>query len=279
MAKTLFSEEELRDSYERQRLSTRAIAEKKGCHAATVQVYLALFGIPRRSISEAKTKYPKTAFSGDPIEKAYLLGFRAGDLHVQTANYSNTSQTIIVACTSTVLEQIELVRSLFEKYGGVNVSVGEKQTVIVCYLDSSFSFLLAGDDRVPDWVLQDRGSFAAYLAGYIDAEGCIQVKRQTNAAEVIIRSYDVNILKICWAALQELGIRCPPVYLVKEKGGRDANGPLYHESYWGLGIYRRESLLRLFSLITPYLKHPKRRRDMQAAWANVKSRSGHVEEE
>jgi len=206
---------------------------------------------------------------------AYLSGFRAGDLCVYKANHSDTSQTITVACASTVWEQIELVRSLFEKYGALNLSKGEKQTVITCYLDLSFSFLLEKDDQVPSWVLSDQRYFAAYLAGYIDAEGYIQVKRHTNAAEMVIRSYDVNILRTCWATLQGLDVICPPVYLVKQKGSRDADGPLYHKDYWGLGIYRRDSLCRLFSLIAPYLKHPKRRRDMLKAWENAKARLGH----
>lgn len=188
IAKTLFTEEELRNLYEQQRLSTRAIAQIKGCHHETVREYLVLYGIPRRSVAEAKIKYPRRSFSGDSTEMAYLLGFRAGDLCVYKANRSDTSQTITVACTSTVAEQ------------------------------------------------------------------------------------DVNILRACWATLQELGVICPPVYLIKQKGSRDADGPLYHKDYWGLGIYRRESLCRLFSLIAPHLKHPKRRRDMLAAWENAKAR-------
>lgn len=277
MTRTLFSEEELRDLYERQRLSTTAIAQRKGCHHSTVWNYLILYGISRRSVAEAKIKRPRQSFSGCLTEKAYLLGFRAGDLYVHKANYSDTSQTVIVACTSTVSEQIELIRSLFELYGAINLSKGEKQTVITCYLDLSFSFLLEKDDRIPTWTLSNRDNFAAYLAGYVDAEGCIQNKRHTGAAEVIIRSCDVNILRTCWTTMQELGIVCPPVYLVKPKGARDADGPLYRKDYWGLGIYRRESLCRLFSLVAPYMKHPKRRRDMLAAWENARARLGYHE--
>ncbi|CAG0928679.1 hypothetical protein TFLX_01011 [Thermoflexales bacterium] len=246
------------------------IAELKGCHLKTVQNYLVRYDIPRRSVH----KYIKRPFSGDPLEKAYLIGFGVGDLCVHRANYSKTSKTVIAACTSTVPEQIELVRMLFEEYGGVNLSVGKQQTVITCYLDRSFNFLLEREDRIVDWITADQECFAAYLAGYIDAEGCIQLKRQTRAFEVVIRSYDVNILRTCWAALQKLGVVCPPVYLVKRQGERDGNGPLYHQDYWGLGIYRQLSLARLFELIAPHLKHPKRRQDMLMAWKNVEARMG-----
>ncbi len=122
MTKILFTEEELRDLYEQQRLSTRAIAKTRGCHHETVRQYLILYDIPRRSVAEAKIKSPRKSFSSEPTEMAYLLGFRAGDLCVHKANYSDTSLTIVVACSSTVPEQIELIRSLFESYGAINLS-------------------------------------------------------------------------------------------------------------------------------------------------------------
>ena len=271
MARVLFTEEELRELYERRRLSLRVIAEQKRVHPATIRDYLILFGIERRSVSEAKIKYPRRSFSGDVVEKAYLLGFRAGDLNVQTANSSPTSQTIIVACTSTRPEQVKLFYSLFEAYGHVAQYQSSGQSSMVCYLDRSFDFLLEQEDSVPAWIISDQYCFASFLAGYIDAEGCIQVKRLTRASEVIIRSYDKGILHAYWTKLQEMGVICPPLYLAKGKGTRDAGGPLYHEDYWGLGIYRQESLLRLFVLIEPYMKHSKRRQDMWAAWKNVEA--------
>jgi hypothetical protein len=202
MTQAPFTEEDLRDLYEQQRLSLRAIAELRGCHPRSVWHQLALFRIPRRSISEAKLRYERTPFSGIPIERAYLLGFRAGDLHVYKANHSATSQTIIVAGTSTSVEQTALVAELFKPYGRVHLSTGPRQTVVTCYLDLSFTFLLEKPSAVPRAILDDRESFAAFLAGYVDAEGCIQVKRYTKAAEVIIRSYDVQILRDCHIKLQ-----------------------------------------------------------------------------
>lgn len=214
MSRALFTEDELRDLYVRQRLSLNQIAENKGCHQETVRDYLILYGIPRRSVAEA----------------------------------------------------------LFEKYGHYNSSTVENRTVITFYLDRTFDFLLEEADRVEDWILTDQQFFAAYLAGYIDAEGCIQVKRLTRSSEVVIRSYDKNILQTCWAALQELEIICPPVYLAAPKGKSAPHRPPMHQDYWGLGIYRQQSVSRLFELIAPYLKHPIRRNDMFAAWKNIKNR-------
>jgi len=44
------------------------------------------------------------------------------------------------------------------------------------------------------------------------------------------------------------------------------------EYYWYLAVNRKLSLHRLFTMIDPFLKHAKRRRDMRRAWANIKAR-------
>jgi hypothetical protein len=109
------AEAELRELYLERRLSLRQIAQLKGSHASTVRQRLIKANIPRRSVAEAKTQSPRRPFSEDNQEKAYLLGFRAGDLHVYRANHSPTSQTIVVACATGVAEQIGLIRELFSK--------------------------------------------------------------------------------------------------------------------------------------------------------------------
>jgi LAGLIDADG-like domain len=261
---------ELGELYRRHQHSVQAVARELDLMPKTVRRYLLTYGLAER---RTPFKYPRQSFSGDPLERAYLQGFRDGDLHVHKANYHETSQTIMVACASTVAEQIELIKSLFSPYGGVHVSATPRQMVITCYLDVSFRFLLEKSDRPPDWALSDRQCFGAYLAGYIDAEGCIQVKRHTHAAEVTIRSCDLNILRACRSRLLKLGVECPPLTLVRPAGEWDGDsGPIHHADYWCLGVYRRSAVNRLFRLISPYMRHAKRRRDMQAAWQNVKER-------
>ncbi len=44
-----------------------------------------------------------------------------------------------------------------------------------------------------------------------------------------------------------------------------------NEELWGLGISRKDSLDRLFQHIDPYVRHARRRRDMERAWAVVTS--------
>jgi hypothetical protein len=46
--------------------------------------------------------------------------------------------------------------------------------------------------------------------------------------------------------------------------GVNSNGVL-----WGFGVSRKDSLRALFTRINPYLRHPRRRRDMIAAWSTL----------
>jgi len=141
-------------------------------------------------------------------------------------------------------------------------------------LNLSFSFLLQKSEQVPQWVLHDERHFASYLAGYIDAEGHIGVKRATKASQLVIRSGDVGILRCCQEKLAQLGVDCPPISLVKSAGDRDGvAGPIYHRDHWCLGGYRQDPLNKLFEMISPVMRHAKSRRDMENAWHNLRSRS------
>ena len=124
-----FSEVELRSLYQHQQLSSRAIARLHNCGKSAVLAALVDYGIARRP-SRREPVYPRQSFSGDALEKAYMVGFRDGDLHVHKANHRESSRTIIVACASSKLEQIDLIRALFESYGHVHVSSTSRQSVI-----------------------------------------------------------------------------------------------------------------------------------------------------
>jgi len=119
----------------------------------------------------------------------------------------------------------------------------------------------------------DPNCFAAYFAGYIDAEGHIGVKKATCASQLVVRSGDVGILRSCHAKLLELGIDCPPITLVRSAGQRDGTtGAIYRRDHWCLAVYQQRALSRLFEIVSPYMRHPKRRRDMETAWDNIRQR-------
>lgn len=136
--------QELNNLYGKQKLSTFQIAQKFGCSHATIvnrmrkfgiksRGHLGLikpikiskivhrseggierrfksYGIPSRGLANRASKYKKHNFSGDLLEKAYMIGFRLGDLNVYSPK-----NIICVRCSSTKRAQIKLIKNLFKK--------------------------------------------------------------------------------------------------------------------------------------------------------------------
>ena len=119
--------------------------------------------------------YQKNDFSGNLREKAYLIGFRLGDLRVR--KIWENSETIHVDCGSTIKEQIELIKNLFKDYGQVWISKPNKKGKVQmeCYLNRTFEFLLS--KKIPEDLLKDKENFFAFLAGFTDAEGTIGISK------------------------------------------------------------------------------------------------------
>lgn len=247
----LLSAEVLEELYYNQKLEQAQIGKLLWCDQATISIRMREAGIKARDKSETSTKYPKYDFSGKLIEKAYMIGFRLGDLHVRKHRY-----LISVEGTTTRPEQIALIKGLFEKYGHVRINTNNKgKTSMACLLNSSFDFLLQKNDTIPNWILETDYYFLAFLAGYTDAEGCIGTYRNKGSryyTTYILRTYDKNILLQIWQKLSSLNISCPKPYICTPKGKYDNN-----KDFWKLGVHKKSSLRRLFGLITPYVKHPR----------------------
>ncbi len=263
---------ELRRLYVDEGLSLSAIAARYGCALTTIWRRLQAAGVQCRE-GGSEPKYARTDFSGDPAEKAYLVGFRLGDLHTAMEG----TRTIVVKCTSTRTEQVELFRDIFGKYGHVYSDEATKahrkrQSIgMEVRLNMSFDFLLPKQDAVPEWILATDEAFFAFFAGYVDAEGYFRAyyvqKQPKPQGRLEIRSYDVGLLSQLQGGLCDRGIACPPVRLRVLAGYTNRAGVRSNRDLWGLGIHRKESLRRLFVQIEPYLKHARRRRDMYTALA------------
>jgi len=270
--------DELRRMYVEEGLSTTAIAQLLGCSGVTILRRLVAAGIERRPDGGVQ-KYARHDFSGDPVEKAYLIGLRIGDLNVEL----KAERTILVKCTSTRSEQIELFRTVFERYGHVytdeaTLARRKRQSIgMQVALNLTFEFLLEKDDCVPDWILDGPDDvFFAFVAGYMDAEGYIQTYLSrgcyTPQAKVEIRSYDGILLDELAEELNRRGVICPPADVRVEAGYVNGAGVRTNGVTWGLGIFKRRSVLRLFERIDRHLRHPRRRRDMQRAVAALTTR-------
>jgi hypothetical protein len=254
-------------------LSLNAVAARLGCSQTTITRRLIAAGVARRE-DGSEPKYARADFSGDLNEKAYLIGFRIGDLHVAIHGRS-----IVIKCTSTRDEQIELFRTIFERYGHVftdeaTVTRRRRQSIgMIARLNMTFEFLLPRQDAVPEWILESDEPFFAFLAGYIDAEGYFRTYFKPNQSLPLscleVRSYDSVLLTQLGAGLNARGIVCAPARLRVRAGYTNGYGVRSNRDLWGLGVHRRDALQHLITRIQPYVQHPRRRRDMLQAFETV----------
>lgn len=244
-------------------MTSLEIAERLGCNDRYVRELMRHFGLTLRNKSGAAIDYPCHPFSGNYIEKAYLIGFRLGDLNVYKD--MDTSHRICARCGTTVSEQVDLIRSLFEPYGHVNLrqgTIGEMQ--IECRLDLSFAFLLEKADRIPRWIAKDNDCFWAFTAGYTDAEGYIAVRLSAKHQQAVVEigSCDLGILRGLSKGFHKRGVTSSLYYKGETSGGND---------YYCLTIFRKDSLDAFFGGVDPYLRHADKRARMERAWLVVKS--------
>ncbi|MBU0687507.1 MAG: LAGLIDADG family homing endonuclease [Candidatus Margulisbacteria bacterium] len=247
----ILSIESLETLYGKYGLKQKEIANLLNCNQATISNKMKEAKVKARDKAEISTKYPKHDFSNNLTEKAYMIGFRLGDLHVRLHR-----KLISVDSTTTRQEQIKLIKNLFNKYTHVLIRATIfGHTKIHCLLNQSFRFLLKKEDKIPKWILNKKESFLAFLAGYTDAEGCIGIytnKSNGRSFMFILRTYDKNILNQIWEKVSTLGIVCPKTYLCTPKGQQNNN-----KDFWKFGVYKKDSLKKLFNLIKPYCKHPR----------------------
>jgi hypothetical protein len=253
-------------------MNLQNIATRLGVSRNTVSRRLVEYGIPHRRKAETHIRHERQDFSGNLTEKAYLLGFRTGDLFV-AMNKGAQSETVIVSCHSSRQEQIDLMRTLFEFYGHISVteySSGTQQ--VVAYLNQTFDFLLPRLKSIPSWITSSPTRFLAFVAGYIDAEGSFCVTRQ-GVALFQLKSSDVIILNQIHRGLTEhFGLVLPRPRCAQHRGEKSNQRYRLSQDVWVLASGAKATLHRLCKLLEPNLKHPKRCRDLRTTLDNVLSR-------
>lgn len=272
------SKSKLSHLYQDKKLSSPRIAREFNCSAGFIRQKLRNYGIPIRPLSEAlalvnKSRYPQKDFGGGLAERAYLLGLSKGDLWVYSA--SNLSSSIFIQTNSTKSEFINIVENCFSLYGYIRKSKPAKNGAVCirCTLNRSFNFLLEEKDYITSWILDNTNFFAAFLAGYTDAEGTFCITKVRDRGVFSIRSQDNNILNGIYNKLLHLGILLSHPYLVRRKGTKDIRGTVSNKDIWGIFIHRKESLMKLIDLVDPHLKHRQKRESMEAVKRNIISRN------
>lgn len=206
---------------------------------------------------------PKKPFTGSDEEKAYIIGFRIGDLGVRLS--SKRTKNIRVNSNTTKNDQAELIMNMFNKYSDVWISKPNWRGVISTstILHPSFSFLLTKEDMIEKWIRIDDRLMSAFVAGYIDAEGSFGI--YNNRGRFRLGSYDKGILSEITSWLRKLGMTA--ILCLERK-----QNVHQRQDFWRITINERLSLSKLFSLILPYMKHQKRIRDFSNVNKNVISR-------
>jgi len=262
ISKAPISKNILLNLYQNKRLSLKQIGNLYGMTASGVLKRMRKHNISMRNSWETNTGVKKP-FDGTPEEKAYMIGFRLGDLGVRKS--SPKTKMILVGTNTTKKEQIELCRHLFGKYSKVWVS---KPNIIgvmsfSTILHPSFDFLLPKNDCVEDWIASDNKIMVAFTAGYIDAEGSFGVYNKR--AKFRVGSYDKGILKRINTWLKQNKIKSILELERKKKAGQN-------KDFWRITVNEAKSLLILYGLIFPFMMHRKRKMNFNEVKQNVASR-------
>jgi len=258
--------ERLKKLYFDKKLPLSKIARLYGCTSSVVLNKMKKNNLIRRNLSKSNTIYSKKEFSGDKGLKAYMIGFRLGDLHVRVD--SNESSIIRVGSNTTKSDQFDLIKEVYGVYGHFWCKRYEELYSIIIHLDKSFKFLLPKEDNVPSWILKSNKYFFAFLGGYTDAEGNISISQ--GRARFRIRSCDKNILFQIYNKLNLLNINTK-FWLVCKK--RAFYNRKYNKDCWGIFVNSKESLLKLLKFLRPYIKHKKRFNDLVLAKKNIIERN------
>ena len=258
--------------YLQKRMSSRKIAKIYKCAYSYIDTRIKSLDIPTRSLSSAHLDSKRVNFSENLYEKAYLIGFRIGDLRVRKM-YKN-SETILIDCGSTKPEQIKLIKKLFNKYGRVWISKPnkDKKTQIECGLNDSFLFLFNKPDKFPGWTLQKKDLILAIIAGFVDAEGSFYITHGKSMATFSIGNYNKTILKQIKDWLDSENCKSH-IFKGVKKGYVGKDGYSHNNDYWILTIRKKKDILRFTEKILPHLKHRDRIKMAKSVVKNINKRN------
>lgn len=210
-------------------------------------------------------RYQKYDFAGGELLRAYMIGFRIGDLNVYKT--SEKSELIVVRCHTTQKEQVDVIKKLFQKFGKVTISVRNGHFHANCFLNQTFHFLIP-----KDFSDVSRKGFPAFVAGYTDAEGNFILNQ--NRARFKIDSYDFHVLNSITEWLHVKGIQYKLRQIARKGDLQYIRGvkSKYNGDLWRLNINQAKSLKKFITKIIPFLKHRKRIKDARISLENIISR-------
>lgn len=264
---------QLEKLYHEKNLSVKQIALKLKRSKGGIERKIRHYEIKTRgSDSRKHWKYKKNPFDGPLEEKAYMVGFRLGDLNV-----SRTNQVVVVRCSTSREAQAKLFESLFSSYGGVNSSLARRGTIEqYAFLDRSFDFLLPKQDLIEPWIVDCPRCFLAFFAGYFDAEGSVTIYNRGDRSRFSgfeIQSYDRQVILQSWKKLCLLGVGCPKPTMARPAGYINKNGIRNNGDTWRLSIFSKKGVWQLLHWFKYLMKHGDKLRRLKAVEKNIIQRN------
>ncbi len=248
------------------------------CSESGLERRFRTYNLKSRTIKNRACRIKKFDFSGNLIEKAYIIGFRLGDLNI----IKRVSVTQ-VRCSTTIFAQIRLIKRLFSKYSTPKVVkyVDHKFKIpkwnIVFLVNRSFNFLIPKQDEIPQWIQKNKQLFFSCLAGYSDAEGSFLIRKGKPKNKVGFGLYEIgsqqkNIIIQIWENLLKYGIQTPYPIISKGAGYTQSNGMKNNKDFWHLSTARKDSVWSLIREIEAYIKHPNKIKELARVKENVNLR-------
>jgi len=253
-----FNPEDLRRLYWEAGHNIKQIAKETSLPRRLVRNELRKLG-PLRS-PRAPRKYWRGQFSENEVERAYLLGLRAGDLNAAGLS----EETIIARVSSTHTALLELFMKSFARYGQCTRTA--RRVFLTGYdwqikvpLNQSFSFLL----EKPTSINFEEYRLYSFIAGISDSDGTWAITRDKtkSAYGFILSSQNKPLLE---NLTQKLRVNCfhASIYLDNPKNTtkilrgviRDKEIRLTRDM-WRLEIHRREEVKTLARQVLPFSLH------------------------
>lgn len=259
--------------YNKRGLSLKKIASMVHCSESGLEKRFENYKMTSRGNKNRTCKYKKRDFSENLIEKAYLIGFRLGDLNVM-----KKVSVIQVRCSTTIPAQVRLIRNLFAPYTTPYITKAKRGTYeIICLVNRSFDFLLPKEDNIPDWVQNNKKFFFSFLAGYSDAEGCFCIHKSSRGKRNSFGFFEIqtqqkNVINQIWRNLEAYDILSPPALLSKRAGYTSPSGSINNKDIWKVCVARKNSLWILLDNLDIYTKHQSKINDMKKVRLNLISR-------
>jgi intein-encoded DNA endonuclease-like protein len=244
------------------------LAKKFGSTKATIHKIISENRIRVRDSDEAirlaNLKYERCNFSANTIEKAHMIGLVEGDI---TA-FRKSKHTVRAITNTTHNSFCNMFNKIFRNYGKVRISPTENKTFenymwrVSVDLNNSFSFLLPENRRkdICELINSDAKAFLSFLAGYVDAEGALMVKKIRENLQYCLRlsTENLDLLKQIESKLVKLNFR-PILYKNFLSGSsRMANKTKisYNKDYFSLELFRKSDIALILKALP--LKHPEK---------------------